>query len=146
MSVSSSLLGMTAAACHLVHRSSMWKMMCLCTKSKSHSTCWLNLSESSVLLTFAGPGRAHFRHVGQLCTTPGIMSRTLSATPTRSRNRRMVSSEACHQRTCNFLRVSRMAVSVLVRKTRTHRPMSKLVQSAGLSGVVPASRWVRLSR
>ena len=146
MSVSPSLLGITTAACHREHRSSIWKMMYLWTKRRSHSTCWLNFSASSVLLTLAGPGRAHSRHTGQLCTTSGSMSRTLSATPTRSRKRRIMSSEACHQRTCSFRSVCLIAVSLLVRKIRTHRPMSKLVQSAGLSVLVPSSRYVLRSR
>ena len=140
INVSSSLFGITAAACHRVHLSNMWKMMCFPTNNRSHSTWWLNVSAISTLLALLGPGFIHSRQTLQVCTISGMRSNTLSATPTRSRNRRMVVSEACHHRTCSFRNVSRMALSFGVRKSLTTRPMSKSVQLCGFSGLSPASR------
>ena len=137
MRVSSSLVGMTIAACHLVHLSIMWKMINLRTNRRSHSTCWLNLSAISVLHALLGPGLANSRQTVQVLTVLGIRSRTFWATPTRSRNRFMVCSEACHHRTWSLRNVRRIAASRFVRKTLITRPMSKLLQSWGFSGLSP---------
>ena len=76
--VSSVLSSINMAACQRVHLSSMWKMMCLWMNNKSHSTCWLKLSENSVLQTLLGPGRAHSRHTLQVSTISGIRRKTSS--------------------------------------------------------------------
>ena len=49
-------------------------------------------------------------------------------------------ADACHQRTCSFRSESLIAPSCCVVNIRTTRPMSKLLQSSGLSGLFPASR------
>ena len=135
--VSSSLFGTTTAACHRVHRSIMWKIMFLWTNNRSHSTCWLNLSDISTLQAVLGPGFVHSRHTRHVLTISGIRSRTRSATPTRCRKRFMVCSEACHHRTCSLRSESRIADSLLVLKMRTTRPMSKSLQLYGCSGLSP---------
>ena len=66
VSVSSVLSGTSLAACHRVHRSIMWKMMCLWMKSRSHSTCELKVSATSTLLALDGPGLAHSLHTWQV--------------------------------------------------------------------------------
>ena len=137
INVVSSLFGTTRAACHLVHLSSIWKMMNLCTNKRSHSTCWLNASASCTLQALLGPGLAHCRHTEQVLQISGISSSTRSATPMCFRKRVMVCSEACHHRTCSFRRDSRMAASRFVRKMRTTRPMSNLLQSWAASGLSP---------
>ena len=134
----------TRLACQRVHLHSTWKMMCLWTKTKSHSTCSLNLSGISTLHTLSGPSLTHSRHTLHVWTMSGMRCRTFSDTPTLSKNLFITCSEACHQRTWSFLRASLMAPSRLVRKSLTTRPISKLVQSLGFSGLSPWSLHARL--
>ena len=58
MSVSATLTGITAAACHRVQRSNMWEIIWLRMNSKSSSTCLLSWSGRSVLHALLGPGFA----------------------------------------------------------------------------------------
>ena len=69
---SSVLSSTSTAACHRVHLSNMWKMMCLWTNNKSHSTWWLKVSANSVLHTLFGPGRVHSLHTLQVSTISGM--------------------------------------------------------------------------
>ena len=103
-------------------------------QERSHSTCLLKVSGISTLHTLFGPGAAHMRHTLQVSQISGIKSRIASGTPTRSRKRRITAAEACHHRTCSFLSVRRWAPTPPVLKSRTTRPISKLVQSDGFSG------------
>ena len=59
------------------------------------------------LAVLSGPSFAHILHTLHVSPISGIKLRIASGTPTRSRKRRITGADACHQRTCNFLRVSR---------------------------------------
>ena len=137
INVSSVLSGISLAACHLVHLSNMWKIMCLSTSIRSHSTWVLKVSAISTEHAFAGPGLCHSRQTRQVYTISGMSSNTSLFTPTLSRNLCMVDSEACHHLTCNFLRVGLMAPGCGVLNNLTTPPISKFVQSVGLSGFEP---------
>ena len=71
-----SLSGMTIAACHLVQRSSMWKMMLFLMNKRSHSTWLLKVSAISVEQILSGPGLDHCLQTRQVCTISGMSSNT----------------------------------------------------------------------
>ena len=109
------------------------------TNKMSHSTCSLNLSGMLRLLALLGPGLCHSRqtrHVSQIC---GIYSKTFSATPARLSSCVICLALACHQRTCSLRNVARMADSLSVRSSLVTLPISKVVQSPALTGLVPWS-------
>ena len=144
--VSSSLFGTIFAACHLVHLQIICRMTNLWMKSRSHSTCWLNLSGRFTLHTLCGPGFVHCRQTLHVSQISGMRLRTSSDTPTLSKNRFITGADACHQRTCSLRRVSLWRPTPPVRNRRTTFPMSKFDQSEGFSGLVPVSCQVRRSR
>ena len=146
INVADSLSSMAHAASHRVHLSTMWKIMLLCMKTKSHSTCWLNVSGRSIFIALLGPGWLHARQISHVAQISGIIRNTWSGTPTRSRNFVITFADACHQRTCSLRRDNLIALSRFVRNSRTTLPISKLDQSAGFSGLSPASRQVRRTR
>ena len=67
-------------------------------------------------------------------------------TPTFSRKRFMVSSEACHHRTCSFRRTSRMALSRSVLKRRMDLPTLKSSHELGFGAPTAVSVQVRRTR